>query len=172
MIFFPGLFYTISAKKIKTTMTIEKDSKNKYYKKEKDSIEISGTRIDIIDSLLIIDSSLGLNEYPVTKIRFSGFDKEPNSSKESFLLSNFTSKYLTGYNVRIDYLDMQGRMLHSRTLIEKCNVPPGETRRFDIPSWDLQHTYYYYLGNKPKKVATPFNVKFIPITFWLSDMPD
>ena len=60
---------------------------------------------------------------------------------------------------------MKGRMLHSRIVELDCEVPPEESRKFDITSWDKQHTYYYYLGNEPKKVATPFQVKFLPLSF-------
>lgn len=100
---------------------------------------------------------------------FSGYDKEVSSNIESFILTNPTDKFITGFNVVIEYLDMQGRMFHSREITESCHVPPGESRRIDIPGWDKQHTYYYYLGNEPRRVATPFKVVFHPKSFWIKD---
>lgn len=102
-------------------------------------------------------------------INFAGYEKEINSNKETFLIQNKSSDNFTGYKVRIIYLDMKDRMLHSRTVSGKCNVPAGETRKIDIASWDNQHTYYYYLGNEPKKVAIPYKVTFEPLSIWLEE---
>ena len=98
-------------------------------------------------------------------IKFAGYEKEVNSGKETFLIINDSDVAITEIEVEIVYLDMKDRMLHSRTIALKCDVPSGETRKKDIASWDLQHTYYYYLGNEPKKVATPYKVKFQPKSF-------
>lgn len=150
------------AKKIKNSFKIEKESKTLPIKDK----EMQGIKINLSDTLK--------TDYPeisrFREIKFAGYDKEPNSNRESFLIINPTESLLTGFEVRIDYLDMKGRMLHSRNITEGCDVPPGETRRLDITSWDTQHTYYYYLGNEPKKVATPFQVSFTPINFWIKSL--
>lgn len=152
-------FYT-EAKKIKQTFKIEKESK---IDKGKNEI-ISGYEISVKDSL-------DLKKFPefssLIKVTFAGYDKEANSSRESFIIVNPTDKVITGYEVKIEYFDLKGRMLNSRIVKETCLVPPGESRHLNIKSWDTQHTYYYYLGNEPKKVATPFKVSFIPLTFWI-----
>ena len=57
---------------------------------------------------------------------------------------------------------MKQRMLHSRDYDIKCLIPSKQTRKIDIPTWDKQKTYYYYLGNKPKKIATPYNRQYHP----------
>ena len=150
------------SKKIKTSFKIEKDSKPVVNKNE----ILTGREIDLSDTIRNSEIDKILFEQ-LNKIVFAGFDKEGNSSKESFLLVNPTDHYIRGYEVIIDYLDMQERMLHSRIIKEKCEVPPGETRRYDFKSWDTQHTYYYYLGNEPKRIATPFKVKITPIKFWI-----
>ena len=140
----------LDAKKIKESYKIEKDSKASTHTLK--DAKFKGREIVYSDSL---------------NVGFSGYDKEPNSSQESFILMNSTDKTVTGFNVRIEYLDMQDRMLHSREVKLPCYVPEGENRRFDINSWDTQHTYYYYLGNAPKRVATPFQVKFTPLSIWV-----
>lgn len=137
----------IEARKVKNNLKVEKESKTK----DSGKVLIEGQEVQP-DFVLC---------------SFSGYDKEANSNKESFILSNPSQYILTGYEVRIDYLDMQGRMLHSRTIKEPCFIPSGETRRFDLNSWDKQHTYYYYLGNEPRRVATPFQVAFTPLRFWI-----
>lgn len=157
-----GMSPMISAKKIKNSFRIEKDSK----KKAKPAEELPGREITLADSLSLKgDPEVTTLLTQLLECGFAGYDKEPNSNNESFILINKSERPIIGYKVRIDYMDMKGRMLHSRTIEEACLVPPGETRRFDIKSWDTQRTYYYYLGNAPKRVATPFQVKFTPISF-------
>lgn len=153
----PGISY-VSAKKIKQSFRIDKV-------KEKIDAQ-TGKDIKIIE--IILTDTLSHDPDEISRIHllkqciFSGYDKEANSSKESFLLTNNAQDTIVGFKVRIDYLDMQGRMIHSREVEERCEIPMGETRRIDTKSWDIQHTYYYYLGNEPKKVATPFKVSFTP----------
>lgn len=153
------------AKKIKSSYSIDKDKTIQANNKK----DIEGYKINLADSLVQTSEFLMEVYNDLKKVGFAGYDKEPNSSKESFMLINNTDKDITGCEVRIDYLDMQGRMLHSRTITEACFVPGGETRRFDINSWDTQRTYYYYLGNQPRRVATPFQVVFHPLSFWISN---
>ena len=145
--------FDISAKKIKQSLKITKPKIN--------TEKI--TNLHIIE--VNFEDTTNLGEYGIDNIegvRFSGYDKEINSNLESFLMSNPTDRTLASYTVKIDYLDMQGRMIHSREVSGECEIPPGETRRFDTKSWDTQHTYYYYLGNEPKRVATPYKVEFHP----------
>lgn len=151
-----------SARKYKYSLSVDKESKRKKAKPE----NIPGVMVNLSDTLDLENSDLP-EMAELRKVNFAGYDKEPNSSTESFLLVNPSGQNLTGFEVRIDYLDMQGRMLHSRTVKQACFVPAGETRRFDLKSWDVQHTYYYYLGNEPKRVATPFQVVFHPVSLWL-----
>lgn len=145
------------AKKIKNRFSITKEKPERVNSNYK--AEIPGEEILIEDSIIA--------KYGKNIISFAGYEKEANSRKETFLLQNASETDFIGYSVRIDYLDMQGRMLHSRTITDKCNVPSGETRKIDINTWDNQFTYYYYLGNEPKKVATPYKVIFKPLSVWI-----
>ncbi|MCH5231011.1 MAG: hypothetical protein J1F43_04370 [Muribaculaceae bacterium] len=159
----------VEAKKIKNSFTIEKKKPGKSSQKDKPTEDFEGMEINLKDSIQNSDSRIQELLPSLRKCSFAGYDKEPNSNLESFILVNTTDQPILGYDVRIDYLDMQGRMLHSRNIRQKCLVPPGETRRFDIKSWDPQHVYYYYLGNEPKRVATPFQVKFTPLSLWIPE---
>lgn len=91
-------------------------------------------------------------------ISFSGYDKPTPSSKESFHITNSSTTTINKAGIRITYLDLKNRMLHSRDVEVNCCVPGGESRLASIPSWDIQHTFFYYLGPEPKKVATPYKV--------------
>ena len=158
------LFYgsmKCDAKKIRNSFTIEKTAGSKT--NGRNNTKIKGIKVNLSDTVLIKECDL----QGIQGLNFAGYDKEPNSTKESFILVNPTNKTIKGYEVKIDYLDMQNRMLHSKVHRQSCEVPPGENRRFDLSSWDLQRTYYYYLGNEPKKVATPFKVAFTPLTIWI-----
>lgn len=152
----------VDGKKIKQSLSIGKEQKADL---SKETGKINGKKVELSDSILVNGSGLS----DLLMVKFAGYDKEINSSKESFILINNSNNIITGYEVKIDYLDSHGRMLHSRNIRESGIVPPGETRRFDIKSWDTQHTYYYYLGNEPKKVATPYQVSFTPLIFWIEE---
>ncbi|MCH5240606.1 MAG: hypothetical protein J1F38_10315 [Muribaculaceae bacterium] len=168
----------VSGKKIKNSFKIEKEKKTdkKRDKRGEDQV-FEGIEIPMNDTVGSFqlhfagiekeDSDILVQQ--IRKCGFAGYDKEPNSDVESFILINNSENPITGYDVRIDYLDMEGRMLHSRRVKEGCYVPAGETRRFDIKSWDKQRTYYYYLGNSPRRVATPYQVRFSPQYLWISE---
>lgn len=160
---FSSLCVCVQAKKIKSSYKIEKTSeKSSQCHFEGKEIELQNLKMENCQ-----DSTIKTGERTLFSISFVGYDKEPNSNRESFLMVNPTDFCVTGFKVRIDYLDMKGRMLHSREIAEPCFIPDKETRRVDIKTWDTQHTYYYYLGNVPKKVATPFQVRFTPLSYWI-----
>lgn len=94
------------------------------------------------------------------KISFYGFDKTVNSNKESlFVVNGLDSCDVVGMTLDVTYLDMKGRQLHRRDVERDCDIPSGETRRIDFPTWDTQKAFYYHKSSAPKKQATPFNVK-------------
>lgn len=144
-------------KRVKVTHKVEKNGEADKNKKSS-AIE----RADYDERVVNLNDSTDLSVSELLKLKFAGYEKEPNSSTETFIVLNPTEQRILGFKVKINYMDMQGRMLHSRDEELKCDIPPGESRKFDISSWDKQHTYYYYRGNKPKKVATPFQVAIIP----------
>lgn len=92
-------------------------------------------------------------------IVFSGYEKTLSSTKESFFATNHTDSLITRLNIEIKYLDMKGRQLDTRAVTLDTDLPPGETRRFDLSAWDRQKVFYYYLSPTPRSShATPYNV--------------
>lgn len=108
------------------------------------------------------------NGYRLDQIRFSGFDKTLRNSKESFFIRNLTDKTLKGVVLYIDYRTPDGRQLTKRFLKLSCAIPPGETRKADIPSFDTQHSFYYADSEHPKRGGNPFRVFFDPVAYYLS----
>lgn len=155
----------IEGKKIKTSLKVEKNTNSGKFSSA-DFME--GREIMVADTCATGREDAGLRQ-EMRKCSFAGYEKEANSNRESFIVINDSENLITGFKVRIDYLDMQGRMLHSRELKEKCFVPAGENRKIDVGSWDKQKTYYYYLGNAPKKIATPYQVSFTPLSLWIEE---
>ncbi|MDE6342806.1 MAG: hypothetical protein K2K93_10850, partial [Muribaculaceae bacterium] len=97
-------------------------------------------------------------------IRFYGFDKTATSGVESFFIINGLDSTLMKIGVDILYLDMKGRELHRRECLIDCTVPARETRRVDVKTWDTQRSFYYHKSARPKRQATPFDVK-IELTY-------
>lgn len=92
-------------------------------------------------------------------ILFSGYEKTLSSPKESFFATNHTDSLITRLNIEITYLDMKGRQLDTRLVSLDTNLPPEQTRRFDISAWDSQKVFYYHLSPTPRSShATPYNV--------------
>lgn len=107
------------------------------------------------------------NGYRLDQIVFTGFDKNQNSSKESFFIINNTDRVLTSATLYIEYLTLDGRQLHKRFVRLSCNIPPGETRKADIPTWDTQRSFYYHKSAPSKRKGNPFEVRFDPIAYYL-----
>lgn len=116
--------------------------------------------------------TIWLEKYPTrpflaSEIRFVGYDKSINATKESVHVVNGSGFRLKGLALRITYLDMQGRMLHTRALVQVCDIPDKETRKIDFPTWDKQKSFYYHLGPEPRKVASPYNVRIEAIDYYI-----
>lgn len=107
------------------------------------------------------------NGYRLDQVSFSGFEKPQSSSLESFFITNSTDRTLTGVTLYIEYLDAQGRQLHKRFLRLSCDVPPGETRRAELKSWDKQNTFYYRDSAPSRRQGASFTVHFDPVAYWL-----
>ena len=149
-----------------------------YGKKIKQSLKIIKRENSINDSCLIISRSNTI-EIDTAKsdsitfikdgepylfisqsIRFAGYDKTLNSSKESFLVLNESLVDIKSMTIRLTYKDMSDRMLHSRKITVEEEIPHGETRKIDVSSWDTQKTFYYYRSIPPKRDAAPYKITF------------
>lgn len=85
----------------------------------------------------------------------AGYDKALNATRESLFVTNAgTADTLSWMLVTIDYTDMAGRQLHRRTVAIACDIPPQQTRRLDIPSWDSQCVYYYHATQPHRRTLT------------------
>lgn len=107
------------------------------------------------------------NGYRLDQVVFTGFDKNQGNSKESFFIINNTDRILTGVSLYIDYRTLDGRQLHKRFFRLSCNIPAGETRKADIPTWDTQRSFYYHKSKPAKHPGNPFEVIFDPVAYYL-----
>ncbi|MCM1153037.1 MAG: hypothetical protein NC328_05235 [Muribaculum sp.] len=95
----------------------------------------------------------------------SGYDKPTSSSKESFFISNHNEFEVSDVIVEIHYYDLQERRLHRRETKINVQVPPGETVKADIPSWDSQHSFHYHLSQPAqRKPSSPYKVRIMPLS--------
>lgn len=95
-----------------------------------------------------------------TAFVISGYEKALRSTKESFFITNRSTCVADRLVLRIEYNDMQGRMLDQRVETIDIDIPPDETRKVDLPSWDKQKVFYYHLSSPPRGTsqATPYKV--------------
>lgn len=100
------------------------------------------------------------------KIVFAGYDKQLHKSTESFFISNHTDTLLKSVKIAITYHDMHGAMLHEKTEKIDADIPPGETRKADIRSFDTQGSFYYHLSPKPRKGGIPFDTRIRILEIW------
>lgn len=92
-------------------------------------------------------------------IRLAGFDKTLTATREAFFVTNRMAGTIKELRIRISYHDMRGRQLHEATHTLTTDIPAGATRQLTIPAWDRQHSFYYHRSVRPRRQATPFDVK-------------
>lgn len=94
-------------------------------------------------------------------VTLSGYEKPLRSRRETFFVTNTSPQHISAVNITLEYLDSSGRQLHSRTITIPADIPPGETRKVDTPSWDTQLTFYY-CESPPARVTArcyPYSVR-------------
>ena len=89
-----------------------------------------------------------------------GFSKRASDSKESFYLTSRLTHRISSVRLLMRYMIMDGSVLHERRIVVPVDLKPGETKLVSVKTFDVQHQYYYYGGNKPRKSATPFKVAY------------
>lgn len=87
-----------------------------------------------------------------------GYSKLAGATKETFMLTNNTNHYISQVEISFKYTDINGVLLHERTELVKCELPPYSSRQASIKSWDEGHKFYYYKG-KSRKDAIAYDVK-------------
>lgn len=151
------------AKKVKQSLKVSKEKTTSSQTDEQP--ERRQLPADKNSYIILADGSQA--EFCPDSISFSGYEKEANASLETLLITNAGNVSIAGVKFKIIYKDIKERMFHSRTVTQNCHIPADETRRIDFKSWDKQKSYFYYLGNEPRKVATPYKVEIVPIAYFI-----
>lgn len=94
------------------------------------------------------------------EVVLSGYDKPLRSRRESVFATNADSlRTVCQIWLTATYYDLSDRMLHRRSASVDCTLPPRQTRRLEMPSWDTQCSFYYYLSEPPVRAAgIPYKV--------------
>lgn len=98
---------------------------------------------------------------------FTGYEKTSSADYESFLIHNHTPYFVAGVLIEITYFSTDGRMLHRRTSEIPCFIPPHETRKSDLRSFDPQHSYHYVESSAGRNGAFPYKVTLRTLSLWL-----
>lgn len=107
-----------------------------------------------------------------TLIRVSGYSKPLRATRESMFVTSRAADDIVAVELSISYLDLKGRTLHERTLWRRVIIPPGQTRKVDIPSWDPTQTFFYHRGPRPRTDGvTPYDVRVRPLRYVVEAKP-
>ena len=172
--FLGGCCFLADGKRIKTRLNVKTEKTSSASAKKKASADSLARKAEAWKKISADkEISVKVSEDSVVMFRpetitFAGYDKQATSLRETFHIINSSQLTLRKVEFEITYKDMQGRMLHKRTATVGCYIPPGETRKADTKTWDSQNSFYYYLSNPPRRVATPYQVEIRPLNFWLS----
>ena len=99
------------------------------------------------------------------KLTFMAYDKKASADKETFFLDNGSDKSLSVVEIEISYFNAAKKQIHKRVVELSQDFPAKETRRVDIPSWDLQKSFHYINSVPSKKGSTPYTVRFKVLSF-------
>ncbi len=96
-------------------------------------------------------------------------DKPLRSNYETFFVTNRHSRTIVRITIDIDYIDMNGSQLHSRSVTVECEIPPGATRQLHTRAWDRQKAFYHHTTrSKPRSPhARPYKVVVTPVSLLL-----
>ena len=102
-------------------------------------------------------------------ITIADYDKPLRSNYETFFVTNRHSRTIVRITVDIDYIDMDGSQLHSRSVTVECDIPPGTTRQLQMRAWDRQKAFYHHTTrSKPRSPhARPYKVVVTPVSLLL-----
>lgn len=102
-------------------------------------------------------------------ITIADYDKPLRSNYETFFVTNRHSRTLVRITIDIDYIDMNGSQLHSRSVTVECEIPPGATRQLHTRAWDRQKAFYHHTTrSKPRSPhARPYKVVVTPVSLLL-----
>lgn len=91
-------------------------------------------------------------------VRLCGYEKTLSANRETIFVENLSDSIISRIFLSISYRDTSDREIHRRQTSLTYDIPPRSTRRFDIPSWDKQKSYYYIKGVTPRRAATPYDI--------------
>ena len=99
-------------------------------------------------------------------ITIADYDKPLRSNYETIFVTNRHQRKLVQITINIDYIDMNGSQLHSRSVAVECDIPPGTTRQLQMRAWDRQKAFYHHTTrSKPRSPhARPYKVVVTPVS--------
>lgn len=158
------------AKKIRQSLKVEtksqKENREERYRKKME------TKVSVKNGFVFLSPEGEKMTFPKDSVIISGYDKPASALKEAFLITNNTRFSIKEITVEITYTDMTGRMLHKRTAGLRCLIPPYETRKLEISTWDSQLSYYYFRSAESRRPAIPYKVAISPVSFTMGDIRD
>lgn len=75
-------------------------------------------------------------------------------------LKNNTNEEIHNVNYRITYLDMKGNELDYKDYSSEIEISPGKTKKVNIPAYEYNRSYSYYLSEAKPSAHHKFKINF------------
>lgn len=94
------------------------------------------------------------------KLTFMAYDKRAAADKETFFVDNGSDTDLSAIEIEISYFNSAGKLIHKREVEIRQDFPANESRKADIPTWDIQKSFHYINSVPSRKGSSPYTVRF------------
>lgn len=105
---------------------------------------------------LVLSMAFAFDKNDVTMVSYEQGWSDDNGT---IALRNNTDKEVKRVTFEITYLDMKGNALDYEEYTERVSIEPGKTKKVDIPAYEHDRSYHYYLT--PEGFDNPrFKIKY------------
>lgn len=113
--------------------------------------------------ILMLTVSLGMSatsEDTLRAVTMVSYEQGWLDSEGTLALKNNTDENIHNISYRITYLDMKGNALDYHDFSSGIEVAPGMTRKVNIPAYEHERNYSYYLSDAVPGRAHKFKIRF------------
>lgn len=114
----------------------------------------------VVDTIAIDD----VTAFCESVVTMRGYSKRIGDVKETFMLTNNSNLHLSQVELQLRYRDVEGVLLHERTELIPCDLPPYSSRQLSIKTFD-EGRKFHYIRNKSGKGAVAYEIEMRLISY-------